>query len=98
MLNKVTFRATFITLCTMLSAGAYAIADAPTRVDIPAGDSPSALLKLSKQYGADLVYRPEQVYGLKTHGAHGCSPPNKPSRSCFKARCWSCGRTQVAPC
>jgi iron complex outermembrane receptor protein len=71
MLTKVTFRATFIMLCTMLSAGAYAIADAPRRVDIPAGELSVALLKLSKQYGADLVYRPEQVYGLKTHGAHG---------------------------
>lgn len=71
MLNKVTFRATFITLCTMLSAGAYAIADAPRRVDIPAGELSVALLKFSKQYGADLVYRPEQVYGLKTLGAHG---------------------------
>jgi iron complex outermembrane receptor protein len=71
MLNKVTFRATFIALCTMLSAGAYAIADAPRQVDIPAGELSVALLKVSKQYGADLVYRPEQVHGLKTHGAHG---------------------------
>jgi iron complex outermembrane recepter protein len=71
MLNKVTFQATFIALCTMLSAGAYAIADTPKQVDIPAGELSVALLKLSKQYGADLVYRPEQVHGLRTHGAHG---------------------------
>jgi iron complex outermembrane recepter protein len=71
MLNRVTFRATFIALCTMLSAAAYAMADAAKQVDIPAGDLSQALLRLSKQYGADLVYRPEQVYGLKTHGAHG---------------------------
>jgi iron complex outermembrane receptor protein len=71
MLNKVTFQATFIALCTMLSTGAYAIADAPKLVDIPAGELSVALLKLSKQYGADLVYRPEQVHGFRTHGAHG---------------------------
>jgi iron complex outermembrane receptor protein len=71
MLNKVTFRATLITLCAMLSAGAYAIADAPKQVNIPAGELSVALLKLSKHYGAELVYRPEQVYGLKTRGAHG---------------------------
>jgi iron complex outermembrane receptor protein len=71
MLNKVTFNATLIALCTMLSAGAYAIADSPKRVDIPAGELSVALLKLSKQYGADLVYRPEQLHGLKTRGAHG---------------------------
>jgi hypothetical protein len=47
MLNKVTFRATFITLCTMLSAGAYAIADSPKQVNIPAGELSVALLKLS---------------------------------------------------
>ena len=71
MLIKMTFRATLITLCTMLSVSAHAIADAPRRVDIPAGELSDALLKLSKQYGVDLVYRPEQVYGLKTRGAHG---------------------------
>jgi iron complex outermembrane receptor protein len=70
-LYKVTIRATLIALCTMLSVGAYAMADAPKRVDIPAGELSVALLKLSKQYGAELVYRPEQVHGFKTHGAHG---------------------------
>src|SRR5215469_7641863 len=46
-------------------------AAAAKNVDISAGDLSQALLRLSKQYGADLVYRPEQVHGLKTHGAHG---------------------------
>jgi iron complex outermembrane recepter protein len=55
----------------MLSFGAYAMADAPRRVDIPAGDLAAALLKLSKQYGTELVYRPEQLRGIKTRGAHG---------------------------
>jgi iron complex outermembrane recepter protein len=55
----------------MLSVGAYAMADVSKRVDIPAGELSVALLKLSKQYGTELVYRPEQVRGLKTRGAHG---------------------------
>jgi iron complex outermembrane recepter protein len=71
MLYKVTVRATSIALCAMLSFGAHAMADAPIRVDIPAGDLAAALLKLSKQYGTELVYRPEQVRGIKTRGAHG---------------------------
>ena len=71
MLYKVTVRATLIALGTMLSVGAYAMADAPKRVDIPAGELSAALLKVSKQYGTELVYRPEQVRGLKTRGAHG---------------------------
>jgi iron complex outermembrane recepter protein len=71
MMNKATIQATLVGLCTMLSPGAYAIADAPKQVDIPAGELSVALLRFSKQYGADLVYRPEQVRGVKTHGAHG---------------------------
>jgi iron complex outermembrane receptor protein len=67
----VTCRATFVALCALLAAGAYANADTPKQVDISAGELSVALLKLAKQYGADLVYRPEQVHGLKTHGAHG---------------------------
>jgi hypothetical protein len=71
MLIKMTIRALLLALATTLSIAAYARADAPKHVDISAGDLSQALLRLSKQYGADLVYRPEQVYGLKTHGAHG---------------------------
>src|SRR5258708_21278570 len=71
MLMKVTIRAIVLLFTSTLSIAAYAHADAPKHVDIPGGDLSQALLRLSKQYGADLVYRPEQVYGLKTHGAHG---------------------------
>src|SRR5882724_9830463 len=71
MVMKVTIRAILLALASTLSIAAYARADAPKHVDIPAGDLSQALLLLSKQYGADLVYRPEQVYGLKTHGANG---------------------------
>jgi iron complex outermembrane receptor protein len=67
----VTCRATFVALCALVTVGAYAVAETPKQVDIPAGELSLALLKLSKQYGADLVYRPEQVHGLKTRGAHG---------------------------
>ena len=71
MLKKVTSHVTFIALCMTLSVGANAMADAPKRVDISAGELSVALLKLSKDYGAELVYRPEQVRGLKTRGVHG---------------------------
>jgi iron complex outermembrane receptor protein len=71
MVIKVTIRATLLALASTLSIAAYARADAPKHVDISAGDLSQALLQLSNQYGADLVYRPEQVYGLKTQGIHG---------------------------
>jgi iron complex outermembrane receptor protein len=70
-LYQLTVRATSLVLCATLSFGAYATADAPRRFDIPAGDLGPALLTLSKQYGTELVYRPEQLRGVKTHGAHG---------------------------
>jgi iron complex outermembrane recepter protein len=71
MLMKVTIRAILLVFTSTLSIAAYAHADAPRHVDIPAGDLSVALLELSKQYGTELVYRPEQVHGLKTHGARG---------------------------
>lgn len=43
----------------------------PHAIEIPAGDLAAALQLLSKQTGADLVYRPEQVAGLKTPGVKG---------------------------
>lgn len=71
MLKNVTIRATLLALTCTLPIAAYALAEAPKQVDIPAGELSQALLQLSKQYGADLVYRPEQVHGLRTQGAHG---------------------------
>jgi iron complex outermembrane receptor protein len=71
MLKSMSFRTTLVAIACAISMSAHAMADTPKKVDIPAGDLRQALLQLSKQYGADLVYRPEQVTGLKTHGAHG---------------------------
>ena len=60
-----------VALCSLL-IGAYAVADAPKRaINIPAGDLGSALQLLAKQSGADIVYRPEQVKGLRTEGVSG---------------------------
>lgn len=71
MLNSMTVRATLIAIAGAMSMAAHAMADTTKRVDIPAGDLRQALLEISKQYGADLVYRPEQVQGIRTRGAHG---------------------------
>ena len=71
LLKAVTIRATLLVLCVTLPLSAHAVADIAKQVDIDAGDLAPALLELSNKYSADLVYRPEQVYGLKTHGAHG---------------------------
>src|SRR5262245_26868179 len=66
------FRNAVIVLTGSLFLAAAALADIPRqRVDIPAGDLSKALMLLSKQYGFDFFYRPEQVHGLQTKGAHG---------------------------
>jgi iron complex outermembrane receptor protein len=41
------------------------------RIDIPAGDLNTALKYLATRSGTGLVYRPEQVQGVKTRGVQG---------------------------
>ncbi len=65
-------RSVLIAVACSLSLSAYAMADGVKHmVKIPAGDLAGALELLIKQSGADLVYRPEQVRGLRTRGASG---------------------------
>jgi len=45
--------------------------DAKQAINIPEGELRPALDLLARQSGVGIVYRPEQVRGLKTHGAHG---------------------------
>src|ERR1700678_1659375 len=76
-------RAVFIaTLCVVLCP---ALADSPVaradpaqqRIDIPAGDLGAALEYLSTRSGAGLVYRPDQVKGVKTRGVRGALSPEE---------------------
>src|SRR5688572_21518265 len=62
----------FLTLGTACAA----IADTQTStqrydLNIPAGDLATALKLLAEQSGTDLVFRPEQVQGVRTEGAKG---------------------------
>ena len=53
-------------------ATAFAIADdVPRAINIPSGNLSNALVLLAKQSGTELMYRPEQVLDIKTHGARG---------------------------
>lgn len=61
----------FAAICSA-SLAANAMADGVKHlVKIPAGDLTTALELLIKQSGSDIVYRPEQVRGLRTKGASG---------------------------
>jgi iron complex outermembrane receptor protein len=66
-----TVRTTVAAILACCSIAAHAVADAPKPINIPAGDLRQALLRLSEQLGTEFVYRPEQVQGLRTAGAHG---------------------------
>jgi iron complex outermembrane recepter protein len=61
------------TLCVVLCP---ALADSQ-RIDIPAGDLGAALEYLSTRSGTGLVYRPDQVKGVKTRGVHGALSPEE---------------------
>jgi iron complex outermembrane recepter protein len=72
MLKSARVRSALIALVCSLSLSAQAWADGAKRaISIPSGDLGTALALLAKQAGADLVYRPEQVQGLKTRGVEG---------------------------
>jgi outer membrane receptor protein involved in Fe transport len=76
MLTATIRSASFALLCFLsvatLAVAPLARADSPARViDIPAGDLSAALDLLSKQTGTEVIYRPDQVKGVKTPGVHG---------------------------
>ncbi len=72
MLKHVIIRSALTVLVCAVSLSAYAMADeAKHTINIPSGDLGTALDLLAKQTGADLVYRPEQVRGLRTRGVKG---------------------------
>jgi outer membrane receptor protein involved in Fe transport len=62
-------------LSAACSAALSAQAQAATALDIPAGSLDSALQALSRQTGAQLIYRPDQLSGVKTRGVRGDLSP-----------------------
>jgi iron complex outermembrane receptor protein len=74
-----------VSVATLCVEPCPALADSPVtradpaqqRIDIPAGDLSAALEYLSTRSGAGLVYRPDQVKGVKTRGVHGALSPEE---------------------
>ena len=60
-----------IAFACSISLSAYAIAETPKQVDVPAGDLGTALQLISRQAGVELVFRADQVKGLRTEGVSG---------------------------
>ncbi len=70
MLKSQKMRSALIAIaCSLLCAGT-ALADWK-RVEVPPGDLTLALEKLAKQSGVELVYKSEQLKGLRTQGVSG---------------------------
>src|ERR1700679_3066504 len=67
-----------VVLCPALADSLVVRADAAQQwIDIPAGDLGAALEYLSTRSGTGLVYRPDQVKGIKTRGVHGALSPGE---------------------
>jgi hypothetical protein len=57
--------------------GYHAYAADPQRIEIPAGDLTTALESLARQADVELVFRTEQLKGVKTHGVSGNLTPTQ---------------------
>jgi iron complex outermembrane receptor protein len=84
MLTSMTVRGTLIALACAISMSAHAIADTPKKVEIPPGELRSALLQLSKAFGVELVYQPEQLKDFRTGGIKGTYTPEAAVRILLK--------------
>lgn len=64
-------RATVLAAACSLSLAVSAQTSGPSTVDIPAGDLVDGLRALTRQSGAEFVYREDQLAGLRTRGVQG---------------------------
>lgn len=54
---------------------ALAAAEAPRRFEIPAGEATATLKQFTAQSGAQVLYSPDDVAGVRTHAVHGDFTP-----------------------
>lgn len=71
MLRTRLFRATLLALACTASLAVAAQADVAKSLDIPGGDLVAALSALAKQSGVELIYRADQLRGVRTKGVKG---------------------------
>ncbi|MEJ0040386.1 MAG: TonB-dependent receptor [Gammaproteobacteria bacterium] len=69
------FKSALVAFVCSASFSVHAVADDPRQIDIPAGELIAALKALARQTGAELVYRSDQLEGLRTQGAAGSLSP-----------------------
>jgi outer membrane receptor protein involved in Fe transport len=79
-----TLRISSALLALASSFTAYAVADMPKRIDVPAGELVTALETLSRQAAVDLVFRPDQLESFYTDGVSGTYSPQDAIRILLK--------------
>ena len=71
MLKTMALRSALIAFTCSISVAAYAIADTPRSINVPAGNLTDALESLAKECGVDVIYPAAQLRDLKTNGVSG---------------------------
>ena len=71
MLKSTRIGIALLALAGTLSAETPAPADAPRKIDVPAGQLTIALKALAAQSGVEFVYSTDQLKGFSTNGVHG---------------------------
>ncbi|HKU14059.1 MAG TPA: TonB-dependent receptor [Steroidobacteraceae bacterium] len=84
MLKALMLRSTLVAFVCSVTFTAHAIADAPKRIDVPAGELVAALEALSRQAPVDLVFQPEQLKRFRTDGVSGNYTPEDAIRILLK--------------
>lgn len=64
-------KSAMLALACSVALATNAVADTPLAIDVPAGDLTEAIELLVRQSGVEVIYRPEQLKGLRTSGVHG---------------------------
>ena len=70
-------RSALLALACCVSICMPALADQRRQIDVPAGELIAALKALTQRSGVDLVYRSEQLEGLRTQGVSGAFTPQE---------------------
>ena len=84
MLKTPIVRPALVALICSVAFTAHAIADAPKRIEVPAGELVVALETLSRQAAVDLVFQPDQLKPFRTDGVSGTYTPQDAIRILLK--------------
>src|SRR5215467_8775742 len=77
MLRRLTIKSSLLALACLVSLSAHAMADERKAINVPAGDLIVALKTFALQSGVELVYRSDELEGMRTKGVSGTLAPGE---------------------